>query len=72
MRNGLSIFQTKYSKTMFLALQHLVYLFKHPVVGKATLLRQKSQQTHYYSILELQLNLQKHIKICCCNFNERL
>ena len=33
----------------FLALPCIVCLiFKHPVVGEATLLRQKTQQTHYY------------------------
>jgi len=34
---------------MFLASPCLRYiLFNHPVVGKTALLRQKSQQTHYY------------------------
>jgi len=49
MHNGLSIYQTKYCKTTFLALPCLSYtLFNRPVVGKTTWLRQKSQQTHYY------------------------
>ena len=40
---------TKYCKTMFLALPRLSYItFNRPVVGKITLLYQKSQQTHYY------------------------
>jgi len=38
-------------------------------VGKTTLLRQKSQQAHF-SITELQLNLQKHVTICCFSFNK--
>ena len=47
MHNGLSIYQTKYCE--FLALPHLSYIiFDRPVVGKTTLLRQKSQQTHFY------------------------
>ena len=47
MHNGLSIYQTKYCR--FLALPRLSYiLFNRPVVVKTTLLRQKSQQTHYY------------------------
>jgi len=50
MHYGLSIYQTKYCKTMFLALSRLSYIiFNRPVVGKATLLR-KSQQIHYYRI----------------------
>jgi len=32
MHNGLSIRQTKYCKTTFLALPRLVYLFNHAVV----------------------------------------
>jgi len=40
--NGLTICQTKYCKITFLALLCLVYLiFNRPVVGRATLLRQK-------------------------------
>jgi len=53
MQNGLSIYQTKYYKTTFLALyKHLSYIkFNCRVVGKTTLLRQKSQQIHdYYRI----------------------
>jgi len=49
MHNGLSIYQTNYCKTTFLALPRLSYTISNrPVVGKTTLLRQKSQQTHYY------------------------
>jgi len=49
MHNGLSTYQIKYSKTTFLALPCLSYIiFNRPVVGKTALLRQKSQQTHYY------------------------
>jgi len=49
MHNGLSIYQTKYRKTAFLALPCLSsILVNRPVVGKTALLRQKSQQTHYY------------------------
>jgi len=48
MHNGLSIYQTKYCKTTFLALPYLSYiLLNGPAVGKTALLRQKSQQTHY-------------------------
>jgi len=37
--NGLSIYQTKYGKTTFLALPRLSYIiFNHPVVGKTMLL----------------------------------
>jgi len=47
--NGLSIYQTKYCKTTFRALPCLSsMLFNRPVVGKTALLRQKSQQAHYY------------------------
>ena len=47
--NGLSIYHTKNCKTTFLALPHLSYIiFNRPVVGKTTLLRQKSQQAHCY------------------------
>jgi len=49
MHKGLSIYQTKYCKTTFLVSPCLCYiLFNRPVVGKTALLRQKSQQTHYY------------------------
>jgi len=48
MHNALSIYENKYCKT-FLALPRLSYIiFNRPVVGKKTLLRQKSQQIHYY------------------------
>jgi len=43
-------------------------LFNRPVVGKTALLRQKSQQTHYYYITATKLA--KHINICCCSFNQ--
>jgi len=44
--NGLSIYQTKYCKTTFLALTHLSYItFNCQVVAKMTLLLQKSQQS---------------------------
>jgi len=49
MHNGLSTYQTKYCKITFLALPRLSYIiFNRPVVGKTKLLREKSQQTHYY------------------------
>jgi len=49
MHNGLSIYQTKYCKTTFLAFPCLSYiLFNRPVVGKTSVLRLKSQQTDYY------------------------
>jgi len=52
MHNGLSIYQTKYCKTTFLALPCLSYiLFNRPVVGNTALLTQKSQiKQHYYRI----------------------
>ena len=69
MHTGLSICQTKYCKTTFLASPCLCYiLFNRPVVGKTALLRQKSQQTHYY--YRIATKLQKHIKSCCCSFNK--
>jgi len=47
--NGLSIYQTKYGKTKFLASPYQCYiLLNRQVVGKTALLRLKSQQTHYY------------------------
>jgi len=53
MHNGLSIYQTKYSKTTFLAVPCLSsILFNRPVVGKTALLRQKSQKNHYHSALQ--------------------
>jgi len=65
----MSIYQTKYCKSTFLALPCLSYiLFNRPVKG----------MQHYYArscnkptiITKLQLNLQKHINICCCSFNK--
>jgi len=56
MHNGLSVYQTKYCKTTFLALPRLSYIiFNRPVVGKTKLLRQKSQQTHYYCRIATKL-----------------
>jgi len=56
MHNGLSIYQTKYCKTTFLAFPCLSYIqFNRPVVGKIALLRQKSQQTHYYHRIATKL-----------------
>jgi len=44
MHNGLSIYQTQYCETTFLSLIQLTYItFNRPVVGKTTLLNQKSQ-----------------------------
>jgi len=54
---------------MFFALPCIVYLiFNCAVVGKTTLLRQKSQQIHYYH--RIATKLQKHINICCCSFKK--
>ena len=54
MQKELSIYQTTYCKTTFLALTRLSYItFNCQVVGKkhCYVLRQKSQQTHdYYKI----------------------
>jgi len=69
MHNLLSIYQTQYCKTTFLALIPLSYIIlNRPVVEKQ----------HYYIIncnkpiviTELQLNLQNHIHVCCCSFNK--
>jgi len=69
MHNGLSIYQTKYCKTTFLALPCLSYtLFNGPVVGKTALLHQKSQQTHYF--YRIATKIAKHFNICCCSFNK--
>jgi len=39
MHNGLSIYQTMYYETTFLALSRIAYIiFNHPTVGKTTLL----------------------------------
>jgi len=55
MHNGLSIDQNKYCKTTFLALPRVSYIiFNRPVVGKI-LLRQKSQQAHFYYIITTKL-----------------
>jgi len=49
MHNGLSICQNKFCKTAILAYHaYPVLIFNRPVVGKTTVLRQKSYQTHYY------------------------
>jgi len=46
----LSIYQTKYGKTTFLALPRLSHImFNRLVVGKTTSLRQKSQRTHLHN-----------------------
>jgi len=57
MHNGLSIYQTKYCKTTFLALPCLSYtLFNGPVVGKtAYYTRSRNKPTIF---TELQLKLQ--------------
>jgi len=56
MYNGLSIYQTKYCNTTYLALPSQSYIiFNRPAVGKTTLLRQKSQQTHYYHRIATKL-----------------
>jgi len=71
MHNGLSIYQTKYCKTMFLALACLSYInINRPVVGRTALLRQKSQQTHYY--YRIATKLAKAYQICCCSFQKIL
>jgi len=53
MYNGLSIYQIKCCNTTFLALPRLSY--NCPLVGKTTLLRQKSRQTHYYYNIAIKL-----------------
>jgi len=64
MHNGLSIYQSKYCKTTFIALPCLSYiLFDRPVVGKTVSSRQKSQQTQYHC--RIATKLPKHINICC-------
>jgi len=69
MHNLLSIYQTKYCKTTFLALISLSYI----ILNRAVVEKQ-----HYYVrncnkpivITEVQLNLQNHIHVCCCSFNK--
>jgi len=57
MQNGLSIYQSKYCKTMFLALPCLSYkIFNRPGVGKATVLSRNRNKP--IIITELQLNTQ--------------
>jgi len=69
MYNGLRIYQTKYCKTTFLVLAPLSYIiFNRPVVDKRTLLRQKSQRTHYY-YYRIAIKLAKAYKYCC-SFNK--
>jgi len=51
MHNGLSIYQTKYCQTTFVALPCLSYIiFNRPVVVKTKLFCQKLQPAHYYRI----------------------
>jgi len=71
MHNGLSIYQTKYSETTFLALPRIAYIiFNHPVWAKQHYdARIRNKPT---IIIELQLNFQKHINICSCVFNKIL
>ena len=71
-------YQTKYGKTTFVAMPRLSYIIlNHPVMGKTTLLHQKSQQTHYYYrrvikpynayqylLLWFQQNIDKEKKLC--------
>jgi len=52
----LSISQTKYCETTFLALPRIVYIiFNRQLVGKTKLFRQKSQPTHFYYIIATKL-----------------
>jgi len=68
MHDILCIYQTYYCKITFRDLPCITYIALNcPVVGKTTLLHHILQQTAI--IPELQLNLQKHINICC-GFNE--
>jgi len=69
MYNGLSICQTKQCKTIFRTLPRLsCTIINRPVAGKTTLLRQKSQQTHYYYRIATKLAVA--YKYCCCSFNK--
>jgi len=63
MHNGLSIYQTSTVTTTFLALPRLSYkIFSIGVAGKATLLRQKSQQIHsYYRIATKLANAYQYL-----------
>jgi len=72
MHNGKSIYQTTVStfcKTTFLAFPRLAYLMRNLLVW--------AKQYYYVGsrnkpiiIIDLQLNLQNHINISCCNFNK--
>jgi len=51
MHNGLSIYQHRYCKATFIALPRLAYIIcNRLVVGKTTLLRQKSKKTLHFRI----------------------
>jgi len=70
MHNGLSIYQTEYCKTTFLALPCLSYILSNgPVVGKTALLRQKSQQTHYYYRIATKF-AKAYQYLLLCSFNK--
>ena len=70
MYNGLSIYQTKHCKTMFLALPCLTFvIFNCPVVSKKQYYHIKNCNK-LVIITELQQNMQKHINVCCCSFNK--
>jgi len=54
MRNGLSIYQTKFCETTFRLITTLI-LHNILFVHKTTLLRQNSQQTHHYCRIATKL-----------------
>jgi len=68
MHNGLSIYETMYCKNTFLSLPCLSYtLFTRPIQQNSIIMPEVATNP---LLLKKQLNLQKHMKICCCSFNK--
>ena len=67
MHNGLSIYQIKHCKT-FCALPHLAYLIYKGPAAERQYYYVRSRKKHFIS--DLQLNLQKHINVCCCGLKK--
>jgi len=63
----MSIYPTKYCKNMFLAVPRPAYFNIQSSSGQHYYIK-----GHHKAIItsELQLNLQKYIKICFCSFNK--
>jgi len=70
MHNGLSICQHKYSiRPCFCIAMPSLLSIQSSSRGLNNIITSEVV-TKLVSTSELQLNLQKHIKICCCNFNK--